>query len=145
MPTNLYGPKDNYDLQNSHFYPALISKIHNAKIKKKNFISLWGNGKALRELLYVDDLADACEFFFKKKTKHSLINIGSGKEKTVLNYAKFIMRKLNVNMKIKFDKTKPNGTPRKKLNINLAKNYGWKAKINLEKGFDLTYEDFLSQ
>ena len=145
MPTNLYGPKDNYDLQNSHFYPALISKIHNAKIKKKNFISLWGNGKALRELLYVDDLADACEFFFKKKKKHSLINIGSGKEKTVLNYAKFIMRKLNVNMKIKFDKTKPNGTPRKKLNINLAKNYGWKAKINLEKGFDLTYEDFLSQ
>ena len=145
MPANLYGPKDNYDLHNSHFYPALISKIHQAKIKKKKFINIWGNGKALRELLYVDDLANACEFFLKKKTKHSLINIGSNNEKTILNYAKFIMKKLNVNLKIKFEYKKPNGTPRKKLNTNLAKEYGWKSKVNLEKGFDYTYKDFLNK
>ena len=99
----------------------------------------------MREILYVDDLADACEFFLRKKTKHFLINIGSGKEKTILNFAIFIMKKLHLNVKIKFDKKKPNGTPRKKLNINLAKKYGWKSKINLETGFDLTYRDFLNR
>ena len=143
MPTNLYGPKDNYDLQNSHFYPALISKIHNAKIKKKNFISLWGNGKALRELLYVDDLADACEFFLKRKTNHSLINIGNGQEKTILDYCKFILRKIDANLKVKFDKKKPNGTPRKILNCKLAHSYGWKSKFSLEKGFEITYQNFI--
>ena len=145
MPTNLYGPNDNYDLKNSHFYPALISKIHEAKVKKKKFINIWGNGKSLRELLYVDDLADACEFFLKKKTKHSLINIGSGKEKSILDFTKFIMKKLRVDIKIKFDKKKPNGTPRKRLNMNLAKSYGWKSKTDLETGFDLTYKDFLNR
>ena len=145
MPTNLYGPNDNYDLKNSHFYPALISKIHEAKVKKKKFINIWGNGKSLREILYVDDLADACEFFLKKKTNHTLINIGSGKEKTILDFAKFIMKKLGVDIKIKFDKKKPNGAPRKKLNMNLAKSYGWKSKTDLETGFDLTYEDFLNR
>ena len=145
MPTNLYGPNDNYDLNTSHFYPALISKIHQAKIKKKNFLKIWGNGKPLRELLYVDDLANACEFFLKKKTRHFLINIGSGKEKTILNFAKFIMERLNVDLKIKFDKKKPNGTPRKKLDTSLARRYGWKSKINLKTGFDLTYKDFLKR
>ena len=145
MPTNLYGPNDNYDLKNSHFYPALISKIHEAKVKKKKFINIWGNGKPLRELLYVDDLADACEFFLKKKTNHTLINIGSGKEKTILGFAKFIIKKLNIDIKIKFDKKKPNGTPRKRLNMNIAKSYGWKSKIDLETGFDLTYKDFLNR
>ena len=143
MPTNLYGPNDDYNRKDSHFYPALISKIHEAKIKKKNFINIWGNGKALRELLYVDDLANACEFFLKKKTKHYLINIGSGDEKTILGFAKFIMNKLNVNLKIKFDKSKPNGTPRKRLDTKLAKSYGWKSKTNLESGFSSTYKDFL--
>ena len=145
MPTNLYGPNDNYDLKNSHFYPALISKIHEAKVKKRKFINIWGNGKSLRELLYVDDLADACEFFLKKKTNHTLINIGSGKEKTILGFAKFIMKKLRVDIKIKFDKKKPNGTPRKRLNMNLSKSYGWKSKTDLETGFDLTYDDFLKR
>ena len=145
MPTNLYGPNDNYDLKNSHFYPALISKIHEAKVKKKKFINIWGNGKPLRELLYVDDLADACEFFLKKKTNHTLINIGSGKEKTILGFAKFIIKKLNIDIKIKFDKKKPNGTPRKRLNMNIAKSYGWKSKTDLETGFDLTYKDFLNR
>ena len=95
-----------------------------------------------RELMYVDDLADACEFFLKKKTKHSLINIGSGEEKSILGYCKFIMKKLNTSLKIKFDKKKPNGTLRKKLDTTLAKKYGWKSKYNLNKGFDLTYKDF---
>ena len=145
MPTNVYGPNDNYNLKTSHFFPALISKIHHAKIKKKTYIEIWGNGKALRELIYVDDLAEACEFFLKKKTKHSLINIGSGIEKTIHEFAKFIMRKMRVHLKIKFDRKKPNGTPRKKLDLSLANKYGWKSKIDLEKGFDLTYKDFLKK
>jgi len=143
MPTNLYGPNDNYDLYNSHFFPALIRKIHDAKINNKKELVLWGNGKAKRELLYVEDLADACEFFLKKNTKHTLINIGSGEEKTIKNFAKFIMKKINLNLKINFKRNMPNGTPRKKLDLSLAKSYGWKSKISLKKGFDLTYSDFL--
>ena len=145
MPTNLYGPNDNYDLNKSHFYPALISKIQSAKINKKKSIVLWGNGKAKRELLYVDDLANACEFFLKIKTNHTLINIGSGKEMTILEYCKFVMKKLGINLKIKLDKSKPNGTPRKILNSNLAKKYGWKPLINLDQGFRLTYSDFMNK
>lgn len=145
MPTNLYGPNDNYDLNTSHFFPALISKIHNAKINNKKKITVWGNGKAKRELMYVDDLADACEFFLKKKTKHTLINVGSGDERTILDYCKFIIKKLKVNLKIEFDKTKPNGTPRKIINSRLANTYGWKSKTNLEKGFETTYKNYLNE
>ena len=145
MPTNLYGPNDNYDLQTSHFFPALISKIHFAKRNKDKFITIWGDGSPRRELMYVDDLADACEFFLKKKTNHALINVGSGQEKTILEYCKFISKKININLRIRFDKYKPNGTPRKKLNSNLAKKYGWKSKFNLNKGFDLTYNDYLKK
>ena len=83
MPTNLYGPNDNYDLENSHFYPALLSKIYKAKINNEKILEIWGNGKAKREIMFVDDLASACEFFLKKKIKHSIINIGSGKQKTI--------------------------------------------------------------
>ena len=145
MPTNLYGPNDNYDLNNSHFYPALISKIYNAKIKKKKSIEIWGNGNAKRELMYVDDLASACEYFLKKKTRHTLINIGSGDERTIKQYSKFIMKKLNINLRIVLNKKKPTGTPRKTLNTNLARSYGWRSKINLNLGFDLTYQDFLKK
>ena len=143
MPTNLYGPRDNYDELNSHFFPALIKKIHIAKKKDRRIIKLWGNGKAKRELMYVDDLASACEFFLNKKTKHTLINIGSGIEKSVENFAKFIMKKLNIKLKIIYDKSKPNGTPRKTLDINIAKGYQWRSSINLSEGFKLTYKDFL--
>ena len=143
MPTNLYGPKDNYNPKNSHFFPALISKIHYAKLKNKKTITIWGDGTPKRELMYVDDLANACEYFLKKNTKHSLINIGSGEEKTILNFSKFIMKNLDIKCKINFDKKKPNGTPRKILNSNLAKSYGWKSKISLQKGFKLTYSSFL--
>ena len=145
MPTNLYGPNDNFHNKNSHFYPALIKKIYRAKKHKEKSIEIWGNGKAKRELMYVDDLADACEFFLKKNLKHSLINIGSGDEKTILNYCKFIMKKLNYNLKIKFNKKMPNGTPRKILDCKIANSYGWKSKFNLEKGFDLTFKEFLKK
>ena len=143
MPTNLYGPKDNYDLKNSHFFPALLSKIYNAKRYHKKNIVLWGNGKSKRELLYVDDLARACEFFLKKNTKHTLINIGSGVEKSIKDFAKFIMKKMKVDLKIDFDPSKPNGTPRKKLNTSLARSYGWRPKIGLNEGFNYVLKDFL--
>ncbi len=145
MPCNTYGPNDNYNLLTSHFFPALIAKVHKAKINKKNKIFLWGNGRALRELMYVDDLADACIYFMNKKTNHSLINIGSGEEKTIKQYAKFIIKKLGLNLDIKFDNTKPNGTPRKILNSSLANNYGWKPKISLEEGFEKVYNSFLKK
>ena len=145
MPTNLYGPNDNYNIKTSHFYPALIKKAYEAKKNKKKFIEVWGNGKAKRELMYVDDLADACEFFLKKNTKKTLINIGSGEERTIKSYLDFIMKKLEIKLRIKYNKSKPNGTPRKKLNINLAKNYGWKSMTNLDKGFDLTFSNFLKK
>ena len=145
MPPNLYGPNDNYNLKTSHFFPALIAKTHLAKEKNFKMIKIWGDGTPKRELMYVDDLADACEFFLKKKTKHSLINIGNGKEKSILGYCKFIMKKLNVSLKISFEKKKPNGTLRKKLDTTLAKKYGWKSKYNLSKGFDLTYKDFIKK
>ncbi len=95
--------------------------------------------------MYVDDLANACEFFLKKKTNHTLINIGSGIEKTIKEFSRFIMKKLGVNFKIVLNKNKPTGTPRKTLNTNLAKKYGWKSKINLEKGFEMTYQDYLKK
>jgi GDP-L-fucose synthase len=145
MPTNLYGPNDNYNSNTSHFFPALLSKIYNAKKNKLKEIVIWGNGKPKRELMHVEDLANACEFFLKKKTKHNLINIGSGIEKTISEYAKFIMQKIGVKLKIKYDLEKPNGTPRKLLDTNLAKTYGWKSKINLDKGFDLTLKNFLKK
>jgi GDP-L-fucose synthase len=145
MPTNLYGPRDNYDLKNSHFFPALLYKIYNAKKYHKKKVVLWGNGKSKRELLYVDDLARACEFFLRKKTKHTLINIGSGVEKSIKDFAKFIMRKMKVDLKIDFDLSKPNGTPRKKLNISLAQSYGWKPKIDLNEGFNYVFKDFLKK
>lgn len=143
MPTNLFGINDNYDLNNSHFFPALIKKIFYAKKNKVKDLEIWGNGKPKRELMYVDDLADACEFFLRIKTKHTLINIGSGIEKTIEGYAKFIMKKLNIKLNLKFNRNKPNGTVRKLVDASLAKKYGWKSKFSLEEGFDLTFKDFL--
>ena len=103
---------------------------------------MFGAMETKRELLYVDDLAEACEFFLKKPVRHSLINIGSGQEKTIKEYCNFLIKKFRIKLNIKFDKKKPNGTPRKILDTNLAKRYGWKSKINLETGFKLTFNDF---
>ncbi len=143
MPCNLYGPNDNYDKDNSHFFPSLIRRIHFAKKNKKQNIVLWGTGKPLRELMYVDDFAEACLFFLKKKTKETIINIGTGNEMTIKGYAKFIMSQMNYKCSIKFDKSKPDGTPRKILDSAIAKKYGWKPKTSIEKGFRLTLEHYL--
>ena len=143
MPTNLYGPNDNYNLNNSHFFPAMIRKIYNAKKNNKKNIILWGDGTPKRELMFVDDLAEATEFFLKKKTKHSLINIGNGDEKTIKQFCFYLLKKFQSNLKIKFDRSKPNGTPRKVLDISRARKYGWNAKYDLDKGFDITFENFL--
>ena len=143
MPCNLYGPGDNYDEYNSHFFPALIKKIHFAKENNLSHIHLWGDGSPKRELMYVDDLANAAIYFLKKKTKHTLINIGSGIELTIENYAKFIMQEIGIKLNIKFDKNKPNGTPRKIINSSIANSYGWRAKFSLKQGFQETYNDYI--
>ena len=147
MPTNTFGPNDNYDPMNSHFFPSLIRKIHLSKIKNNNKIILWGDGSPKREVIYVDDIADACIYFMKKKVKETIINIGSGKDFSIKKYAQIISSRINpkVSLKIKFDKTKPNGTPRKILDVSLAKRYGWKAKTSLKDAIDKTYLDYLGQ
>jgi GDP-L-fucose synthase len=136
MPCNLFGINDNYDIKNSHFFAAILIKILKAKKNNKKTITVWGTGKPKRELMYVDDLADACIFFLKNKTKHTLINVGSGTEKTITDYTKFLLKKLNYSAKIIYDKSKPDGTPRKLIDSSIANNYGWKAKISLDDGIN---------
>jgi GDP-L-fucose synthase len=147
MPCNLYGPNDNYNPKTSHFFSALIAKAFEVKNKNKNkkdFI-LWGSGKPKRELMYVDDLADACIHFMNKKTKESLINVGSGKERSILNYAKFILKKMDLKCKIILDISKSDGTPRKIIDSSVARKYGWLPRIDLNKGFDLALKDYLTK
>ena len=143
MPPNLYGPNDNYDLNYSHFYPALIRKIYLAKKYKKKKLDIWGTGKAERELMFVDDFADAVVFFMKKKIKEPFLNIGTGKDHQINWYAKMLMKFMNVKLKINYDTKKPDGMPRKCLDISLAKKYGWKPKNNYKEGFKLTFQHFL--
>ena len=147
MPTNTFGPNDNYDSLNSHFFQSLIKKIHAIKKTKKNTLILWGDGSPKRELIFVEDLAEACVFFMNKKIKESLINIGTGKDFTIKEYANLLLRIIypDKKVKIKFDKTKPNGTLRKVLDINLAKKYGWVAKTNIKKAIQITYKDYLAK
>ncbi len=133
MPCNTYGPNDNFNLITSHFYPALIMKMLHAKKRKKRSIEIWGNGKAKRELLYVDDLADACIYFMNKNSPN-LINIGTGKDKTILNYANFLKTQINYYPSVNFDLSKPNGTKRKVLDVSIAKKLGWIAKTSLKEG-----------
>ena len=142
MPPNLYGPNDNFDLETSHFYPALIKKIYLCKLNNSKKLIIWGTGKAKRELMFVEDFADAIIFFMKKKIKQPFLNIGTGKENSILWYAKYLMKKMKVKLKIKFDKTKPDGMPRKCLDISIAKTYGWKPVNNLDKGFRITFNNF---
>tara|TARA_B100001057_G_scaffold501259_1_gene622779 strand:+ start:12974 stop:13912 length:939 start_codon:yes stop_codon:yes gene_type:complete len=147
MPTNTFGPNDNYDKMNSHFFPSLIRKVNEIKIKDKKKLIIWGDGTPKRELIYVDDLADACVFFMKKKIKETILNIGTGKDYSIKEYAKILLKIIYPEKKvtIKFDKTKPNGTPRKILDVSLAKKYGWKARTNIRKAIRITYEDFLTK
>ena len=144
MPCNLFGPNDNYDLNNSHFLPALIKKIYLASKKKKNkAVNLWGTGKPLREVLYVDEVAKACEYFLRKKNSSSLINIGSPIEMSIKNYAIKIKNKIDPSVLIKFNnKKKLDGVKRKKLDVSLAKKNGWSSKMNFKEALDNTIKDF---
>ena len=145
MPCNAYGKNDNYDLNTSHFFPALIRKIIDSIKNNRDYIKIWGSGKPLRELIYADDVADACIYFLKKKTKETLINIGSGDERSISDYAKFIMKHLSVKLKIKYEKKNLDGTPRKLLDIALAKKYGWKPKTSLSTGLSHTINDYFKK
>ena len=145
MPANSYGINDNFDLNTSHFFPALIRKVHEAKKNGKQSIALWGSGRAKRELIFSEDVADACIFFMKKRTKQALINIGTGEDFSIKYYANFLIKNLNCNIKkINFDMSKPDGTLRKLLDVSLANSYGWKSTTSLREGFLKTYDHFLN-
>ncbi len=143
MPPNLYGPNDNFDLTSSHFYPALMKKIYLAKRDNKKKLNIWGTGRPKRELMFVDDFADAVVFFMKKKIKEPFLNIGTGKDHQIEWYAKMLMKYMGINLEITYDKNKPDGMPRKFLDITLAKKYGWKPKNNFDEGFKITFQHFL--
>ena len=144
MPCNLFGPNDSYDLNNSHFIPALIKKIYIASKKKKNkIVKLWGTGKPLREVLYVDEVAEAAEYFLRSKKNPSLINIGSSVEMSIKDYANKIKNKIDQSVLIKFNNNKKlDGVKRKKLDITLANQNGWRAKMNFSKVLNKTIEDY---
>lgn len=144
MPTNTFGPNDNYDELNSHFFPALIKKIDKLKDSKKNTLILWGNGKARREVIHVDDIANACVYFMNKKKIPILINIGRGKDYTIEYYAKLIAKIILPKKKIiiKYDSSKPNGIKRKVMDVSLARKYGWKNIISLKKAILSTYQSY---
>ncbi len=144
MPTNTFGPGDNYNLENSHFIPAILRKLYQAKINKKKFINLWGTGKPKREIIYVDDLANAIIYFLNKKTIHSLINIGTSKEYSIKKIANKIVKILDLKIKIKFDNnSKFDGTMSKVLDTSIAKEYGWRPKVKFEKAIIETYKDLV--
>ena len=145
MPTNTFGPNDSYDPLNSHFFPSLIRKVHEIKVKDKKELIIWGNGSPKREVIYVDDIADACVYFMNKKFKEIIINIGTGNDFSIKEYAKIILSLIipSKKIKIRYDKSKPNGTPRKVMDVSLAKKYGWKSKIDLKEAIKLTYSDYL--
>jgi GDP-L-fucose synthase len=145
MPCNAYGPGDNYHSKDSHFFASFIRKIIEAKKKRKKEIIIWGSGKPLREIIFSEDVADACIFFINKKTKETLINIGSGYEKTIREYASIIANYFKAEINFKFDNSIPDGTPRKILDNTIARKYGWYPKIDLETGLSLTYKDFIKR
>jgi GDP-L-fucose synthase len=142
MPTNLYGPNDNYNLKTSHVLPALIRKIHEAKMENKD-VELWGTGKSLREFLHVDDLAEAVLLIINTQTEEYLYNIGSGIEITIESLAKLIKGEIGFTGNIIYNSSFPDGTPRKLLDSSKINKLGWKPKISLEDGIKITYEDFL--
>jgi GDP-L-fucose synthase len=140
MPTNLYGPNDNFDLQNSHVLPAMIRKFKEAKDENKKEVIMWGTGKAKREFLHVDDLADACVFLMNKYDGKEIVNIGTGEDISIKELASLVQKTVGFMGKIIWDKTKPDGTPRKWLNVTTLHALGWKHKIELAKGLETTYD-----
>ena len=147
MPTNTFGPNDKYDDFNSHFFPALIKKIHKLKKNNKTKLELWGDGSPKREVIYVEDIANACVYFMNKKVKEDLINIGTGIEYSIKEYAQIFLKVINPDKKVKivFDKSKPNGIPRKVMDIKRAKKYGWKPVYSLQNSIRETYKSFLKE
>jgi GDP-L-fucose synthase len=145
MPTNLYGPGDRYDLQNSHVLPALIRKFHEAKIKGENKVIVWGSGNPRREFLHVDDLANACFFLMQEYEEPGIINIGLGKDNTIAELALLVKEITGFTGDLVFDKSKPDGTPRKLLDVEKINALGWKAAIELEEGIRNTYADFVDR
>jgi len=141
MPTNLYGPNDNYDLAKSHVLPALLRKIHTAKINNIPTVEVWGSGTPLREFLHVDDLSEACLFLMENYSEPELINIGTGTDISIKDLAMMIMRIADYKGEIKFDSSKPDGTPRKLLDVSKLMALGWKPKISLEEGIKMVYKD----
>ena len=146
MPTNTFGPNDNYDQLNSHFFRSLIRKIYEVKDKNKKELVLWGDGSPKREVIYVDDIADACVHFMNKKFKGSIINIGTGKDYSIKYYAELISKLiLKKKIIIQYDISKPNGTLAKVMDVSLAKKYGWSAKMNLTQSILSCYKTFLKE
>lgn len=140
MPTNLYGFNDNYDLQNSHVLPALLQKFHNAKNNNEKSVIVWGTGKPLREFLHATDMADACVFLMEKYNEEGFVNIGTGKEISIYELALLIKKITGYEGKIIFDTTKPDGTPRKLMDVSKLTNLGWKYSIELEEGIREVYK-----
>lgn len=144
MPTNLYGPNDNYHPEHSHVLPALIRRFHEAKENNLNEVVIWGTGTPLREFLYVDDLADACVYLMNTYSGNETVNLGTGKELSIKELAELVKKVVGFKGNITFDITKPDGTPRKLLDVSKLEKLGWKYKTELEDGIKLAYEDFLN-
>lgn len=141
MPTNLYGPNDNYDLNNSHVLPALIKKMHEAKINNLPTVEIWGTGTPKREFLHVDDLADACCFLIQNYNDKEIINVGTGEDISIKELANLIKEIVGYKGELFFNSSKPDGTPRKLLDVSKLKNLGWKYNINLEEGIKKVYSE----
>jgi GDP-L-fucose synthase len=144
MPTNLYGPNDNYHPEHSHVLPALIRRFHEAKTSGVKRVTCWGDGSPLREFLYVDDLANLCVFLMNNYSGNETVNAGTGKEITIKELAELVAKVVGYEGSIEWDATRPNGTPRKLLDVSKAKHLGWTYKTELEDGIRLSYQDYLT-
>ena len=145
MPTNLYGPNDNYDLNNSHVLPALIRKMHEAKVNAADEVEIWGTGSPLREFLHVDDLADACLFLLENYHEELFVNVGYGEDISIKNLALLVKEVVGFEGELRFDTSKPDGTPRKLMDSSRLRSFGWKPSITVEQGISRTYEEVKSK
>ncbi len=145
MPTNLYGPNDNYDLQQSHVLPALVRKFHEAKKANAAEVVIWGTGSPKREFLHADDLADACHFLMQQYNEHGLVNIGTGEDQTITELAEMIGSVVGFSGSITYDASKPDGTPRKLMDVSKLHSLGWKHSISLQHGLEMVYADYQRQ
>lgn len=142
MPTNLYGPNDNYHPEHSHVLPALIRRFHEAKLNSLPSVTCWGDGTPLREFMFVDDMADACVFLMNNYEGNETVNIGTGRELTIKELTELVAKVIGYNGEIKWDTSRPNGTPRKLLDVSKLHSLGWKHKVELEDGIKISYNDF---